>query len=392
VTAPLPHHVAMTDFVAARQREYPWMTGSDVIYLDHASTGACPRSTADVLQAYATLRHMPHTLKAEHFFPVLQRSRELAAAMIGASADEIALTTNTSHGLNLAAFALPLGAGDEILTVDREFPANVFPWMTRAERSGATIVRLPCVNEVPDEAALLHAIATRPRVKVVTVSWVSFCSGARLDLTALGRACRARGIHFVVDAIQGLGAVPLDVSQTPIDILSCGAQKWLQSPWGSAFTYVRKDLIPQLEPSTVGWMATRGSDDFSNMLTYDPVWFDDARRFEVITLPFPDFAGMNASLELFLELGVSNVAEHIASLGDRLVQWCDANPQVRLVTPRDRAHRAGVFAVQPPDLDAVSARLRSQQVIHSVRERCIRLAPHWYTTPAQWEWVLGLLH
>ncbi len=381
----------MTDFIAAQQREYPWMTDSDVIYLDHASTGAYPKCTADAVAAYVPLRHMPHTLKGEHFFPVLHRSRELVAQLIGASAAEIALTTNTSHGLNLAAFALPLNTGDEILTVDREFPANVFPWIKRAERTGAVIVRLPCVNDVPDEAALLHAIATRPNVKIVAVSWVSFCSGARLDLTAIGRACRERGIHFVVDAIQGLGALPLDVSQTPIDILSCGAQKWLQSPWGSAFTYVRKELVMQLEPPSAGWMSTRGSDDLFNMLTYDAVWFDDARRFEVITLPFPDFAGMNASIELFLELGVANIAEHIAMLGDRLVAFCDANPQIRLVTPRDRSHRAGVFAVQPPELDVVSARLRSHQVVHSVRERCIRIAPHWYTTSAQWERVLRLL-
>ncbi|MCC7054037.1 MAG: aminotransferase class V-fold PLP-dependent enzyme [Gemmatimonadaceae bacterium] len=381
----------MSDFAALRQREYPWMTDSPVIYLDHASTGAYPKCTADVAASYVQLRHMPHTLRGEHFFAVLQRSRELVATLIGATPGEIALTTNTSHGLNLAAFALPLSAGDEILTVDREFPANVFPWIKRAERVGASIVRLPCVDDVPDVPALLDAIATRPNVKIVAVSWVSFCSGARIDLEAVGQACKARGIYFVVDAIQGLGALPLDVSRTHIDILSCGAQKWLQSPWGSAFTYVRRALVTQLEPPVVGWMSTMGSDDLFNMLTYEPAWFDDARRFEVITLPFPDFAGMNASLALFLELGPAAIAEHIASLGDRLVAFCDAHPEIRLVTPRARDRRAGVFAVQPPDLDATSARLRAHDVIHSVRERCIRLAPHWYTTPAQWETVLGLL-
>ena len=381
----------MTDFLSAQQREYPWMTDTDVIYLDHASTGAIPKSAADAVGEYVALRHMPHTLRAEHFFATLQRSRELAATLIGASADEIALMTNTSHGINLAAFALPLQVGDEILTVDREFPANVFPWIKRAERVGASVVRLPCVNEVPDEAALLHAITTRPNVRIVALSWVSFCSGARIDLDAVGHACRARGIYFVVDAIQGLGALPLDLSKTPVDILACGGQKWLQSPWGSAFTYVRRELITQLEPPVVGWMATQGSDDLFNMLTYEPAWFDNARRFEVITLPFPDFAGLNASLALFLELGPAAIAEHIATLGDTLMAFCDAHPEIRLVTPRDRAHRAGVFAVQPPDLDLVSARLRAHHVVHSVRERCIRLAPHWYTTPAQWQTVLSLL-
>jgi selenocysteine lyase/cysteine desulfurase len=247
------------------------------------------------------------------------------------------------------------------------------------------------VNDVPDQDALLEAIATRPRVKIVTLSWVSFCSGARIDIDAVGHACRARGIRFVVDAIQGLGVLPLDVAKTPIDILAAGGQKWLQAPWGSAFTYVRRELITQLEPPTVGWMSTRGSDDLFDMLEYDPVWFDDARRFELITLPFPDFAGLRASIGLFQELGPVAIAAHIESLGDTLVAFCDAHPEIRLVTPRARAHRAGVFAIQPPELDKAAAFLRANGAVFSVRERCIRLAPHWYTTAEQWERVLSLL-
>jgi len=381
----------VSDFRHMQEREYPWMTESEVIYVDNASTGAYPKSCVDAVAAYLPLRHQPHTLRAEHFFPMLQRSRELAAGLIGASADEIALTTNTSHGINLAAFGLPLRDGDEILTVDREFPANVFPWMVRAERTGARIVRIPCVDDLPDQEALLDAIEQRANAKIVAISWVSFCSGARLDLDVIGRACRARGIYLVVDAIQGVGALPLDLRQTPVDVLACGAQKWLQSPWGTGFTYVRRELIAQMDPATVGWMATEGSEDFLNMLTYNPTWFPDARKFELITLPMQDFAGFNASLALFLELGPAQIAAHIASLGDALVHWCDAHPKVRLVTPREPSRRAGVFALQMPDLEAVSARLKTHQVFHSVRERCIRLAPHWYTTAAQWDRVLTLL-
>ena len=207
----------MSDVAALRAREYPWMDAHDGVYLDHASTGAYPRRSVEAQAAFLELRHQPHLLREEHFFAVHHRARALAAGLINARPDEIALTTNTSHGVNLAAFALPLAAGDEILTVDREFPANVFPWMARAAQVGATLVTLPCVDGVPDQAALLQAITSRPRVKIVAVSWVSFCSGARLDLEVLGRACRARGIYLVVDAIQGLGAVPLDVATTPID-------------------------------------------------------------------------------------------------------------------------------------------------------------------------------
>lgn len=379
-------------FAAARAREYPWMDAPGApTYLDHASTGAIPASAAAALERYAGLRHRPFELQAEHFFPVLERSRTLVAARLGVTPREIALATNTTHGINLAAFALPLAAGDEILMPDGEFPANVFPWLTRAARVGATVTRLPLVHGVPDEAALLHAIATRPRVRGVAASWVSFWSGARLDLAAIGAACRARGAWFAVDAIQGLGALPLDVRAAGIDVLACGAQKWLQSPWGTAFAYVRGELVETLEPPVVGWMATVGSEDFSAMCHYTETWFPDARRFEQITLPMHDFAAMNESLALLDALGPAAVGARIAALGDLAVAWAEAHPAVRLVTPRPASRRAGVLAFVPPDVAAASARLRAGGVSHSVREGCVRLSPHWYTSGAELARALDLL-
>lgn len=379
-------------FADARAREYAWMDEPGAAtYLDHASTGAIPASGAAAIERYARLRHRPFELRGEHFFPVLERSRALVAQLVGATPQEIALATNTTHGLNLAAFALPLAAGDVILMPDGEFPANVFPWLVRAKRVGATVVRLPLVDGVPDEGALLEAIATHPRVRGVAVSWVSFWSGARLDLTAIGAACRARGAWFAVDAIQGLGALPLDVRAAGVDVLACGAQKWLQSPWGTAFAYVRRELVTQLEPPVVGWMATVGSEDLSSMCHYTEAWFDDARRFEQITLPMHDFAAMNESLALFHALGPARVGDHLAALGDLVVDWAAAHPAVRLVTPRERARRAGVFAFVPPDVAGTSERLRAAGVVHSVREGCVRLSPHWYTTPAELAGALARL-
>lgn len=392
-SAPDAHDAPPTDaFAEARAREYPWMTEPGAAtYLDHASTGAIPASGAAALERYARLRHRPHELRAEHFFPVLERSRALVASLVGATPGEIALATNTTHGINLAAFALPLAPGDVILMPDGEFPANVFPWLVRARRTGATVVRLPLAGGVPDEGALLEAIATHPNVRGVAVSWVSFWSGARLDLAAIGAACRARGAWFAVDAIQGLGALPLDVRAAGVDVLACGAQKWLQSPWGTAFAYVRRELVTTLEPPVVGWMATVGSEDLSSMCHYTDAWFDDARRFEQITLPMHDFAAMNESLALFHALGPARVGAHLAALGDLVVAWADAHPAVRLVTPRERARRAGVFALVPPDVAGSSERLRAAGVVHSVREGCIRLSPHWYTTPAALAGALDLL-
>jgi cysteine desulfurase/selenocysteine lyase len=227
-------------------------------------------------------------------------------------------------------------------------------------------------------------------VKCVSVSWVGFANGYRADLARLGKACRSRGIYFVVDAIQGLGPLTLDVAALNIDILACGAQKWLLSPWGSGFVYVREELARTLEPPIVSWMAARGTDDFRKLTEYDFTWRDDARRFEFVTVPFQDFAGMNASLELFMELTPAAVSTHIMSLADEIVGWAQTNG-VELVTPGNREQRGGIVSIRPKNGVAVSERLRGAGVTHSFREGAIRLAPHVYNSLDDVRSALALL-
>ena len=153
-----------------------------------------------------------------------------------------------------------------------------------------------------------------PRVRVLAVSLVQFSNGYKVDLARLSKRARETNTFLVVDAIQGLGAVPVDLQATPVDILSCGGQKWLLSPWGSGFVYVRKELIPAVQPVVMGWMAFEGTDDFTRLTDYDPRLRDDARRYEMISLPFQDFAGFNTSLDLLLDVGVPAIAAHIAEV------------------------------------------------------------------------------
>src|SRR5688572_16869923 len=235
------------DVEALRRTEFPWATRGDRVYLNHASTGPLPARTLRALATWAEWRGEPWRISDDMEFDVMDRTRALAAQLLGATADEIALTTNTSHGINIAARCLPLRAGDVVLSSDREFPANVYPWMALA-REGINYERIPCTSSgLPDEQAILDALDRR-RVKVLTLSWVSFATGFTFDLERMGRACRERDIYFVVDAIQGVGVRPLDVHRCHIDILACGGQKWLLSPWGSGFAYVRRDLVGKLEP------------------------------------------------------------------------------------------------------------------------------------------------
>jgi selenocysteine lyase/cysteine desulfurase len=331
------------------------------------------------LEQWTRLRAEPWRIRLEDEMGALSKGRALCARLIGAEPDEIAMMVNTSYGINFAARALPMSPGDVVVSSEREFPANVYPWMALEQSRGVKLHLVPVRDRLADEEGLLAAL-DMPRVRVLTVSWVSFETGKRLDLERLGRACRERGIFFVVDAIQGVGAAPLDAHACFIDVLACGAQKWMLGPWGSGFAYVRRDLVPSLTPNDTGWLSLKASQDFGGLCSYSMEWVDGASRFEVCTLPYPDFGAMNASLEMFFEVGLPEVQRLVAERAAQIVEWAEKCPDVRLVTPRDPASRAGIVTVIPRDPVATADRLARAGVYCSLREGAIRLSPHFYTT------------
>jgi selenocysteine lyase/cysteine desulfurase len=262
--------------------------------------------------------------------------------------------------------------------------------MALEKARGVSMHTVPMRDRLPDEDAIIAAL-DGPRVRALTVSWVSFATGARLDLARLGRACRERGIWFVVDAIQGLGPCVLDVKSCHIDILASGTQKWLLSPWGTGFAYVRRELIAELDPPSVGWLSLPASADFTRFLEYDLTFYPDARKFEVFTAPMHDLKAMDASLGLFLELGPAAVEVHVASLADYVAAWCDTRDDVRLITPAPRSRRAGLMSIAVDDLQAASTRLEAAGVSHTVREGGVRLSPHLYNTTGDLDVALAAL-
>jgi cysteine desulfurase/selenocysteine lyase len=370
-----------------RQAEFPWTR--ERVYLNHASIGPIPCRAQAAIDAVEAKRRDPGRFDDAELMGVLRDARAAVAALLGAGPDEIALAPNTSYGLNVAASVLPLRHGDTVLVSDGEFPANVYPWLLR-ERDGVRVELVPRTPDGwPDEERLLARVGD-PRVRAVAVSFVQFASGYRLDLDRLGSACRASGTFLVVDAIQGLGQCPLRVDRTPIDLLACGAQKWLLGPWGSGFLYVRRELVTELLPVFAGWMAFRGTEDFSRLTDYDPTFHPDARRFEMVTLPFQDLAGMTASLGLLAEIGPDRVAAYLRRLRGPLEDLAARGAPV-LVSPTDPRHDSGIWCVRPADPAAVFGRLRAAGVVASLREGSIRLSPHAYNTPDEIGRVLEVL-
>ncbi|MEZ4456850.1 MAG: aminotransferase class V-fold PLP-dependent enzyme [Gemmatimonadales bacterium] len=366
------------DVAALRQAEFPW--ADEAIFLNHAGIGPLPERARRGMEGYLRDRAAAYRITDEHLFQVFERSRSLVGRLINADPAEIALATNTSYGINIAALALPLAPGDVVIASHGEFPANVFPWRQLAGK-GVTLELVPTdARAWPDEDRLVERMAD-PRVKVLAISLVQFHTGYLADLDRLSRVARATDTWLVVDAIQGLGQIPFDVRATPVDILACGAQKWLLSPWGSGFTYVRRELIERLEPPLAGWTAFEGTDDFSTLLAYRGEWRRDARRFELITLPFQDFYGMNLSLDLLLELGIGSIRDHLRTIREPVVAWA-ARRGVGIGSPLDR-QASGMVCLRLPDPAPVFAAHTERGVVASLREGHIRLSPHCYNTEAE---------
>ena len=377
------------DVAAIRAAEYPWMENGAAIYLNAASTGPLPRRAVEAANHWTTLRSEPHRLPLSLMMDAAATARAQFAALVGADPGEIALMPNTTYGLNLAARALPLRPG-VILTFDGEFPSCVYPFQALGSR-GISLELVPRLdNGLPDEDTLVAAIA-RTDVVAVVVSWVQFATGYVADLARIGEACRANGVFFIVDGIQGCGVREIDLHALPVDIFASGAQKWQLSPWGTGFVYVRRELVESLEPMDVGWACMKASLDYARLTDYEFDYLDDARRFEVVTIAYHDFATANASTAMLLEHGVDAVSAHIETLVRRVVEWTESRGDVRLVTPSDPARRAGVVAFTPPELDPMGARLRQAGVAHVVREGAIRFSPHCYNTIEEIDTVLALL-
>ena len=377
------------DVHALRDREFP--TAARAPYLNAASVTPLPERAVRAVDAYNRRRASAHDLAGDDFEPTLTRARQAAARLVGADADEIALLPNTSIGINLAAHVLPLEPGRRVVVSDREFPANVYPWMQLARGAGVTLDLVPADEHGrPDEARLLAEIA-RGDVGIFALSAVQFASGYNAVLERFGRACREHGTFFVVDAIQALGQVPVDVRASHVDILATGGHKWLCGPFGTGFAYVRRELVKELEPRVVGWTAMTGTLDYSRLLDYRYEFWDTARRFEVATLPFQDIAGLTESMTLLDEVGPARIREHVLGLLDPLVRWIEETGSAEVVSDLRPEHRSGIFCFRPPHAERAFQALSRAGVACVLREGAIRVSPHLYNTQDEIAVVMEVL-
>jgi selenocysteine lyase/cysteine desulfurase len=301
--------------------------------------------------------------------------RQRCATLINArSIDEIVLMPNTATGINTAAVSLPLRPGDNVLVLDGDYPANIYPWMNLAHR-GVLAKFVPQHQGGLDIDLLLSRIDSHTRV--IAMSTVVFATGFRNNLVEVGKLCRERGIFFVVDGIQSLGALPFDVQAANVDFLAAGSQKWLMGPIGSGFLYVRHELLDQLVPGAyVGAASVVDSDNF---LDYNLTPPPTAGRFNLGSSNAIGAYGLNATLGLLQEIGIDKIAERILMLADVAIGDLQERG-FKLSASTALEHRSGIIIPEVPNPQAASARLEQAGIICIPRGKGIRIAPHFYNT------------
>ncbi|MBZ5571642.1 MAG: aminotransferase class V-fold PLP-dependent enzyme [Acidobacteriia bacterium] len=378
---------------------------SDKVFLDAACVSLAPKPAADAIRKFLDLALLCPLDSSTHHHIFMDEmraaARPAAARLINASQEEIALVESTTHGLSLAANAIPLEPGDRVLLSDLEFLQVAVPWVQK-KQDGIEIDVVPNHNgEVRVEDIAAHLT---PRTKVVAISTVQWTNGYRCDLAALSKLCRDRGIWLVVDAIQQLGAFPIDVQQTPVDILACGGHKWLNAPFGCGFLYINRGALPRLHAPLAGYLSVEdppgGWGEYFQTPSITPVkdykFVSAARRYEGGgTANYPGAVGLAASLNLIHELGQQNIADHISALTEQLLAGLDKLP-VTVVTPRARENRSGIvtFSVGSAEQNVkLMQALQEKRILVSVRYTSqvggVRVSCHFYNSSDDIEKLLA---
>jgi len=334
------------------------------------------------------LRHAEETAYLEgDFRKWADRVRQQAGDLINANADEIAFTKNTTEGISFVANGLNWTNGDNVVLSNVEFPGNVYPWQALQSRGVELRMVLEEYGRVPLEQV---TAAIDSRTRVVAISSVQFASGFRTDLATLGEYCQSKGVFLSVDAIQSLGAFPIDVRAMRIDFLSADGHKWLCAPEGAGIFFVRRELQGHLHPSTIGWASMRDPFDFS---TYHFEFADSARRYESGSYNFAGIFALGGAFELIAEVGVENIARRVLTLTDRLVEGL-RDKGYRIVSSRDRGEGSGIVAFfsDTHDLDDIQQHLQAEhRIVIAVRNGRLRASPHFYNATREIDQLIDVL-
>jgi cysteine desulfurase/selenocysteine lyase len=346
-------------------------------YFDHACVAPIPRPAFDAISKWASESMLEGDTVWTGWDRQHEQLRDLTAQTINAASEEIALIPNTTFGINLVADGFHWTEGDNVVLPGHEFPSNLYPWMALKTR-GVELRQVEldgnrvCPNRLAD--------ACDDRTRIISASWVGYGSGYRIDPAEIAAVAHDHGALFFLDAIQGLGVFPLDVQATGVDFLAADGHKWLIGPEGAGLFYCRREHLNRLRPMNVGWNSVKQGNDFANV-NLDVR--DMARRYEGGTQNMAGFIGLNASLRLLTEFGLSHdrslVGDQVLSMTDKILSAFD-RIGAKVLSERDDDSKSGIVSFEVPgkSSERLKSHLFANGVVVSQRQGRLRTSAHCY--------------
>lgn len=367
---------------ALRQYRDEFPVTRELIYLNHAAVAPLCRPAAEAMKALADDAYRFGSLHYDEWLQAYAGLRTAAARLVNASAAEIAIVKNTSEGVSIVAQGMKWQPGDRVVAFREEFPANYYPWL-RLEARGVELTWLSIYDPLEKIAQAL------PGARLLAISFVNYLSGYRVDLNQLGRLCRQYGCFFFVDAIQGLGAFPIDVETSHIDALAADGHKWMLGPEGNGILYIRQRWLDSIEPVEFGWTNPAGFADYNSR---DMALRPDAGRYECGTLNTVGCFGQRAAIEFLLDVGIENICARVDALAEQLETGLRERGY-EIIVQRSRRTGSGIVSFRHPTLDSQSivSELRRKRITAAARQGWIRMSPHFYISPEEIEQVLRTL-
>jgi len=343
------------------------------VFMNHAGQSPLPKPVADAVCKYANDFSNFGTTSIEWN----DGGKPFFARLTGSKPEEIALIENTSVGLNIAANVLRYPPRSKIVTTDLEYPSVVYPWLRK--RLGVKVHYVKNVNG----KILLDDVekAVDDNTVAVAISHVEYMNGFRHDLRALSEIAHEHGAYLIVDAIQSAGVVKIDVKRDDVDFLMSACYKWLLSPPGAGYLYVKEELIEKFEPPSVGWASVK-PEVFETIDFWD-IWSlrlsETASRFEIGSPSFISFVGATEALKMVLNLGIRNIERRILKLTDRLIDAV-RDLGLKLQTPEEPQYRSGIVNFKMDKPQEMTEKLKNQAIVVSARAHGIRVSPHFYNS------------
>ncbi len=352
---------------------FPYLQNG-ITYFNHAATG--PFSSLVVNRLSNLLKEKSESKIDDYssFLKVVEETKLLLSELINCNIDRTAFVDNTSNGISILAQSIDWKKGDRILLNDIEFPANVYPFLN-LKRLGVEVDFVKSENGIVTADKIINSI--KSETKLVSVSFVQFLSGYKVDLEKIGNYCRANNIIFSVDGIQGIGAMRIDVKKCKIDFLSCGTQKWLLGMQGLSFIYVDEEFQKKMIPANVGWLSVENA---WNLLDYKLELKTTANVFQGGTLNAFGINAFNTSLKLFKDFGFDNVEKEVLSNTKYFIIKLKSLGLDCVLSHCSDDELAGIVTIKPKNSEKIFEELEKKKIFCSLREGFIRFAPHFYNT------------